>query len=305
MKELVKTRFLGIFLAFAALGFFVSCSQTDDSDFQTEPGNGYVVIKLTDAPFPADLVAEANITVDWVQMLKYDGEDDQDEQDEQEIHESDSTHILFELEDAVTYNLLDLRNGTTAIMGEQEIPVGDYDEIRLHIIDANIVLKDSIKYDLKVPSGSASGLKIKLDPYLSVGDGSYVEVLLDFDVSRSFVVRGNINKGKVNGFIFKPVVRAAVDVQVTTGEVNGVVTDTSDVLLRDVMLRLISGDDTITSAITDTAGFYAMIGIEPGDYTLVCDKDGFVEQDSLVIVEKGAVTVQDFELVPVENSTEN
>jgi hypothetical protein len=300
MKQLFKSRFLGIVLLFAAVGLIAGCSQTEDKEFETEPGNGYVVIKLTDAPFPADSVAEANITIDWVQLIEYDGEDG-----EQEIHESDSAYVMFEMESPVTYNLLELSNGITAILGEKEIPAGNYDEIRLHVDSSSIVLNDGSVYDLKVPSGNASGLKIKLDPYFSLEDGGYAEILLDFDVSRSFVVRGNFNKGKINGFIFKPVVRAAANYQVTTGEINGTVNDTTGTSLENALLTLVSGDDTITSAITDTDGFYAMTGIFPGDYTLICDKDDFVEQDSVVTVEKGVLTVQDFDLIPVADTTGN
>jgi len=303
-KQLLKTRILGLISLFAILGLVIGCNESSDSDLNpdTEPGNGYVVLKLTDAPFPAKSVAEANISVDWVQLLRYDGEN---EQEGQKIHESDSTHILFDLEDTVTFNLLDLKNGQTAILGEQEIPVDNYDEIRLHVVDAGIVLTSGAEYDLKVPSGDASGLKIKLDPYLTVGDGSYSEVLLDFDVSRSFVVRGNLSKGKVNGFIFKPVVRAVPNYQTTTGQVEGIVSDTSDVVLENARLTLLSGEDTVITAITNEDGFYAMIGILPGNYTLVSDMDDYIEQQESVTVEKGEITTQDFVLVPEEDDEEN
>lgn len=300
MKQLLKSRFLGIVIVFTAVGLIAGCSQTEDKDFETEPGNGYVVIKLTDAPFPADLVAEANVTIDWVQMLRYDGEDNEEGQ---EIHESDSTHVMFALEDTVTFNLLHLNNGITAVLGEQEVPAANYDEIRLHIVDASIVLTDGTEYDLKVPSGNTSGLKIKMDPYLNLEDGGYAEVLLDFDVSRSFVVRGNINKGKVNGFIFKPVIRAVANVQTATGEVNGIVSDTTGTLLNDALLTLMAGEDTIASAITDTTGFYAMIGIAPGDYTLFCDKDSFEIAEEDISVAAEMVTSQNFALVPEDDTT--
>lgn len=294
MKQLLKTRFLGIVFLFTAVGLIAGCSQTEDKEFETGPGNGYVVIKLTDAPFPADSVAEANITIDWVQLIEYDGENG-----EQEIHESDSAYVMFEMESEITYNLLELSNGITAILGEKEIPAGNYDEIRLHVVNSSIVLNDGNVYDLKVPSGNASGLKIKLDPYFTLEDGGYAEILLDFDVSRSFVVRGNFNKGKINGFIFKPVVRAVANYQVTAGEVNGFVTDTTGTSIENALLTLVSGEDTITSALTDTAGFYAMPGILARDYTLFCDKDSFEIAEEDISIEAGMVTEQDFALVPV------
>lgn len=297
MKQLFKTRFLGIVLLFTAMGLLFGCNEMNDSDFETEPGNGYVVIKLTDAPFPADLVAEANVTIDWVKMMAYEHEGE----GQGEMDGADSANVMFELEEPVTFNLLKLNNGITAVLGEREIPANSYSQIRLHVTDASILLKDGSEYDLKVPSGNASGLKVKLDPYFNLEDGEYAEILLDFDVSRSFIVRGNINKGKVNGFIFKPMIRAVTNVQTEAGEVNGFVTDTTDTPLVDAMLTLMAEGDTVTTAITDSTGFYGMIGIAPDEYTLHCEKDGFEKEEEEVEIEAEEVTEQNFELTPAED----
>jgi hypothetical protein len=45
------------------------------------------------------------------------------------------------------------------------------------LVDAGILLKDGTDYNLKVPSGSASGLKIKFDTALEVVEGEEAEVL--------------------------------------------------------------------------------------------------------------------------------
>ena len=142
----------------------------------------------------------------------------------------DDNFFVINLEENSTFNLLELSNGITTIIGEAEIPTGEYNEIRLHIVDAGIVLTDGTVFDLKVPSGDTSGLKIKIRPSLFIVNDAVSEVLLDFDVSRSFKSKGNFkdNKGKkkVNGFNFKPVVRA---VNLTeAGEISGLVTDAAD-----------------------------------------------------------------------------
>jgi len=138
-------------------------------------------------------------------------------------------------------------------------------------------------------------------------EGSFAEVLFDFDVSCSFVMRGNINhlgKGKIDGFIFKPVVRAIAHVQTESGEINGVVTGDEENPIENAMLTLISGEDTITSARTGEEGFYAMLGILPGDYNLVCEKDTQTAEAE-VTVEKGKVSVKNFILAPEEEETED
>ncbi len=206
--------------------------------------------------------------------------------------------VRLELEEETTFNLLELSNGVTAVLAEEDIPNGVYKEIRLHVVDAGIVMDDEegTEYDLKVPSGNASGLKIKLDPSLEVEGGAYAEVLLDFDVSRSFVMRGNMKhgKGKVNGFIFKPVVRAVAHVQTTAGDISGNVTDGEENPVENALLTLVEGEDTITSANTDEEGFYAMMGILPGDYSLILNIDDEDVETTSVSVVAGESSEQDF-----------
>lgn len=307
MRKLLKTKLPGI-LILLFTGFIFGCSENltneDENGNPIKSGKGTVVLKLTDAPFPADLVAEANVTIDWVRLL----ESETDEMEEEEGDEYETSSVLLELEEELTFNLLELSNGVTAVLTEDdEIPTGIYKEIRLHIVDAGIVLKDGTEFDLKVPSGSSSGLKIKVEPFLEVEEGAYSEVLLDFDVSRSFVMRGNMNQGigKVKGFIFKPVVRAVAQVESNAGEISGFVTDSDENDIENALLTLIAGeDDTITSAQTDKDGYYAMIGVLAGDYTLHCEKDEFVSQSEPVLVEAGDITTQDFILVPEEEEEE-
>ncbi len=285
MNKLMKTTAWAtvIFLT----GFLMSCNNQSENELGMEnQGKGRVIFKITDAPFPVDLVEEANITIDWIKLLKY----PEGEVEEEETAEGES--ILIELEEPATFNLLELRNGLTAELAEVEVPAGSYAEIRLHVTDADILLKDGMDFKLKVPGGDASGLKLKLEPALEVADGGQAEVLLDFDLSRSFVMQGNPNN--IIGFIFKPVVRAVANVETNTGEISGVVADIDGNPVANASLTLLDGEEIIASALTsEDEGFYSMIGILPGDYTLVLEVDEYNEEVE-VTVEAGITTVQNF-----------
>ncbi len=323
-NQKLKIRFIGIAFFVILAGIFAGCQETDEAEAMRDiaPGNGYVVIKLTDAPFPADLVAEANITIDRIQFLATTEDDDLTDDDltddgltddglgedteGEENNESPDSKFVVEFEEPVTFNLLELSNGVTTILAENEIPAGYYNEIRLHIIESGIVLTDETRFDLKIPSGSSSGLKIKLHPSLHIEDNGFAEVLLDIDVSRSFIVRGNLQKGKINGFIFKPVVRAIINAPTESGEIAGKVSDNAGAWLENALVTLKSGEEVITTALTNNEGFYAMIGIAPGEYTLVCEKETYEPVIATITVEAGKATEQNFVLtMDVEETEDN
>lgn len=304
------------------IAFFVGCSDmfNGKDDNLANSGKGTVVIKLTDAPFPADLVEQANISIDWVKLLKEGDDDQENEENEGEMNgeeengngdddNGDDSSIMIELEDTVTVNLLDLRNGVTQVLAEMDVPAGTYREIRLHVTDAGIVLKEEfwdgdgpVSFDLDVPSGDASGLKLKLNPALVVEEGVSADVLIDFDVSRSFVMKGN--KKNLQGFIFKPVVRAVGNAQTAAGEIDGYVIDDQEDPVDEASLYLIEGNDTITSALTDEDGYYKMTGIPEGEYLLTCKKEGYEEEDEDVEVSEGELTSQNFTLSEEEEEEE-
>lgn len=311
MKTQLKFKMHGL-ITLLFIGFLMGCqdlSETENNLDLENKGKGTVVIKMTDAPFPSSLVAEANVTIDWIKLYRNTADEMEEEGDgeNEEEMENDLSVVLVEFDEPLTFNLLELSNGVTATLAEVDVSAGTYHEIRMHVIDAGIILNDGTEFDLKVPGGSASGLKIKINPPLEIDGGSFAEVLLDFDVSRSFVMRGNINhlgKGKINGFIFKPVIRAVAHVQTTTGEISGTVTDFTDTPVEDALLTLIADGDTVTSSITSEEGNFVMIGIPAGDYSLVCAKEGYVSQDSSLSVAAGQTTEQNFVLVPEDEEEE-
>jgi hypothetical protein len=276
---------LGIISALAII-FSTGCQDVDNNDQQ-----GHLVIKLTDAPFPFDTIAAATVNISKVEIRKV-SEGDEDEY----------PFISLPVEH-MNFNLLDLRNGITTDLVDMEIEPGNYDLIRVYVDEAGLEIKGGDAYSLKVPSGSQTGIKIFIAPALHVAGGLTSEVLLDFSVEKSFVLKGNMyTPAGIKGFNFKPVIRAVNNT--TAGTVEGLVTDTASVLLEEASVWIIQDADTITSAST-VEGYYAMPGIPAGLYTLSSTKDGFdtVTYEGVEILE-GNLTVQNFTLTPEEVTEE-
>jgi hypothetical protein len=141
-----------------------------------------------------------------------------------------------------------------------------------------------------------------MEPDLHVAGGLTTDVLLDFNVEKSFILKGNTKSpAGIKGFNFKPVIRA-VNIT-TTGTIEGMVTN-SDTAIQAASVW-IAQDTVITSAFTDTVGYYAMPGIPAGLYTLSATLDGFdtVIFEGVEIIE-GNLTVQDFTLTKLDEPEE-
>lgn len=257
---------LSIFVVVIMFGIF-GCDQAVDGD-----GMGTLVVKLTDAPFPLDKVKEAEVIIDSIEIRKKDTE-------------SDERPFVLLSDEQHKYNLLELQNGLTADLVELEMPAGDYDLIRLYVNNATVILNDEgeTAFNLKIPSGEQTGLKVFINPFIRVVGGLTSELLLDFDVRRSFVVQGS---GKtysdIKGFHFKPVVRA-VNVS-TVGSIGGKVTDNAGTELVDVYITLEQdGEELVPSAQTgsdpENPGNYLISGLQPGLYKVIATKEGYVTAD--------------------------
>ena len=137
-------------------------------------------IRLTDAPINLD---EVNIDLQQVIIKGQEGK--------QEIPLATNAGI---------YNLLDLQNGIDALIANAEIQLSQITEVRLVLGENNNVVVNDETFELKIPSGSQSGLKIKL--CLDLTDMPQYDLLLDFDAAASVHATGN---GK---YLMKPVIKA-------------------------------------------------------------------------------------------------
>jgi hypothetical protein len=96
------------------------------------------------------------------------------------------------------YNLLDLQNGIDTLIASGDLPTGKLKEIRFILGSENSIMIDSIIHPLTIPSGSESGLKIKLNKDLRVGMD---EVVIDFDAALS------VHKIDEENYHLKPVLK--------------------------------------------------------------------------------------------------
>lgn len=278
---------LGIF---AVLGILFSTGCKDLDQVNDQKGN--LVIKLTDAPFPIDMIDAATVFISKVEIRKV-----------CECDEEESPFVtLAEFDPPKDFNLLELRNGVSADLVDMEIEPGHYDLIRLYVDNAGLSVKGGETYNLKVPSGAQTGIKIFMEPALNVAGGLTTDVLLDFNVDSSFILKGNTNSpAGIKGFNFKPVIRAVNNTE--AGTVAGLVIN-SDTAIHNASVW-IEQEEVITTAYTNEEGYYAIPGLPAGLYSLSASFEGFdtVTVDGLEVV-AGNLTVQDFTLTPIVTEEE-
>ena len=287
---------------FAVFTVFISCTDNDDknSDY------GRLSVNLTDAPFPHDLVAEANVTIFKIEA-RYKGDMDinsevgDNSDSSMETEEKSSFMVL--MEDEMEVNLLDLTNGVTKNLVDLEVPVGTYDLIRVYVKGVNVVLTDGSTFDLKVPSGEQSGIKIFIKPGLVVNGGLSADLLLDFDVSKSFVAKGGgSNFENITGFNFKPVIKACN--MSTAGTLSGMVTTLQEevaVGLEGAQVAVFAADTLNTTTFTDADGKYMVMGLMAGEYDVEVELSTYLKETVTGIdIDAGNKTSQDFILVAGE-----
>ena len=253
-----------LFAAFA-IGAFALGACSDSSG----TGTGVLTVRLTDAPFPFSDVASVDVFVVRVdaKTAETTDEDASDETDHGGWTTVATPNTLI--------NLLDLGSGKTMNLGATTLATGNYRSFRL-ILDtdqSSITLKDGSTPPIHFPSAGQSGIKVKLDEPIQLTENGSV-MTLDFDIGRSFVMRGN---NAANGFNFKPVIRAVA--QDVTGSVTGSVHANSatgaavpdatvEVLTAGSLLNDSDPTHIVRSTVTDASGNFRIAFLLPGSYVL-------------------------------------
>lgn len=215
---------------------YYGCSQNNNP---TTPSTNTGVLKIMMIDSPADY-SEVNIVIDSVQA---------------HISTSDSTSGWFTLNNKpTTYNLLELVNGVNAVIGEANLPVGYYSQIRLFLGSGCNILMGGSRYNLSIPSGSQSGLKLNVDA--TIQEGIAYLLTLDFDANRSIVHAGNSGK-----YLLKPVIRV-----VTTGT-TGIITGSVSPDSVSADIWAIEGTDSVSTS-TDATGSFKLLYLQPNTYSV-------------------------------------
>jgi Domain of unknown function (DUF4382)/Carboxypeptidase regulatory-like domain len=236
----------------------------------TASTSGTFAVQLTDAPFPYGQVSRADIFVVRIDA-KVAAPSDAEASDETQM--SGWTTVATP---NASINLLDLTGGKTHNLGAAKLTTGVYQGFRM-IIDASqssITLTDGTKPTITWPSAARTGIKINLDHSISVTADSSV-MILDFDLGRSFVMRGN--SIATNGLLFKPVIRA-VATELTGSASGSVHADTpTGAAMAGVTVEVLTAGSLITDAVstdvvrstqTDASGNYKVSFLLPGTYVV-------------------------------------
>ena len=286
MKTMSKILSIALGLSLALV---ISCNLLPQEEAPAD-GTGKVVVTITDAPFPVDLVDEVLITIDRVELRiaggtctttygeevgkKEKSNDKRRKEHDYSAYECDRGFVVISGEEK-TIDILKLQNGLTEILAEGTIPVGEYDMIRLHVVEATIIIKGNDSFVLKISSGNSSGLKIFLDTPITVTEEGVSEVLVDFDLSRSFKSIGNIkNKHDIKGFMFRPVIRAVNYKK--TGILYGKVMEEEGTAVKNALISVFLGDSVVSTALSNSSGEYKLIGLPAKTYALSAEKEGYI-----------------------------
>lgn len=233
-QKLLKIPFV---LLLAVSTVFMGCNSGTNADGDT----GTMEVLLHDAPANYD---EVNVFIESV-----------------EVNNSENDEGWVELNSPQqTYDLLELTNGATEVLGSAELPVGTYEQIRLVLSsDGHSVVVDGEEHSMFVPSGEQTGIKLNVNAEIEP-DITYT-MLLDFDAARSVVVRGNQQAGE--DYLLKPVIKATNEA--VTGNIAGAV----EPVESEPFVYAIAGEDTLSSTKADESnGEFKLIGLEEGSYTV-------------------------------------
>jgi hypothetical protein len=208
-----------------------------------------------------------------------------------------------------TYNLLELVNGVREQLGITELETAHYTQMRLIIEKspddtinllseshpyANYIIDNAdTYYELKIPSGYQTGIKIVHG--FDITENQTTELILDFDASRSIVKAGNSGQ-----WLLKPIIKVldTSDHSIISGTL--IATDAEGVLVSAQVYDPGADDekDSVViqaSTITDENGSYTIF-MQPGTYNIVAYKDGYSPECEKIILASNSSYIQDFTL---------
>lgn len=243
----------------AATPLVLACYRDDSSG----PLGGKPVVRvlLTDAPFPFDSVAAVNLYVDSIEAAA--------------TTDTGTADWVTVAAPHRTFNLLDVQQGATTLVGQGQLSVGQYQAVRMTIdVDSSsIAWNNGGTADVDWPHPGRVTLYALVQPAFTVGDVG-ADIVLDFDVGQSFPYNlfGNAH------FAFVPWLRAVNSAE--TGAIEGVVSTSYTGTTRPepnaaitvyaggLAAAPIASPAIVATGHADADGHYRVAFLAPGTYTV-------------------------------------
>jgi len=287
-----------------ALILFIGVSCSNEADLDKSTGN--LTIKLTDAPMPYGQFMEVNVTIDKIEIG----------------NSSDMDSFMIITDQQMKFNMLELVNGLTETIANAEIPVGEYNTIRLYISLTEMIMNngDSFSYNMNTEGFAGNhmmrngmmlndtirSIDITLQDTLMVTEGGHNEFLMDIDIDSSFMledvdyVNMGMNGGmmmSMSGFTFLPNMRFVEMSNATT--ITGIVHSNAG-NIANATIKLMHSGEVYTSSHTDENGNFSLIGIPHGIYTISAEADGYMMNAEGNENNMGEINMMDLSMLNVD-----
>lgn len=182
----MSTRKAALCITFICMALTAPTCAPPEREHEYPPERGVLRLLLTDAPLEGEVEAIV-ITIARVDLVFADPL--------QPITSITPTRT--------TFDLLTLRNGVTEELGIAALPPGVLSQIRL-IIDSAEITIDGHTSDLRIPSGSQTG--IKLNGEVEIAPCVATTVLIDLDAEKSLHRAPGHGRGDASGYVLRPVI---------------------------------------------------------------------------------------------------
>jgi uncharacterized protein YjdB len=254
------------------------CYQDDTTTTAPQRLRPRITVRLTDAPFPYDSLHGVTIYVVRIEASTA-----------QDSSGGDLWAVITE--PRKSFDLLALQQGTTALLGEGEMPAGRYHRVRMTIDTSlsSITWNDAAQTPAHVNWYGRSSIYASVEYPVDVPTEG-ADIVLDFDVGRSFLYNFSSNN---NAFDFNPILRAINTAAV--GAIAGTVTQDSGGTTSPVPNAQVSvytdsiGYNLEATGRSDQAGHYKVGFLPPGSY-LVKIEEPFIPSLELVATPNVQVT---------------
>ncbi|WP_049913409.1 DUF4382 domain-containing protein [Haloferax prahovense] len=185
-----------------------------ESEVETEDAESEADENDTDADAEAnasvEVELEANATANATNTSvstngSVDADADAEVEESADVNDTDAAEgessVTYEV-DNVTVDLTELQGENASLVGEYDVPEGNYTKVFVHVGDVNGTLKTGEQVNVKLPSN-----KLQLNTDFEVGNGESVDFVFDITAFEA----GNSGK-----YILKPVVsESGTDVPIT------------------------------------------------------------------------------------------